>query len=190
MADTPEVIATDTAAPHVHAVVEHGGAGTHVEPELLGQAPYQIVAWAMLVLILILVWKKVPGMIVGGLDSRIAAIREQLDEAKKLRAEAEQLRDEYSTKIAGAEKDAEAMLNSARTEADAILARAEADGAAMVERRQRMAEDKIASAERSAVEEVRARAASAAAAASRKLIAEKHDEAADRKLANELIAGI
>jgi len=43
-------------------------------------------------------------------DGKIAAIKQQLDEAKALRAEAEQLRAEYAAKIAGAEKDAEAML--------------------------------------------------------------------------------
>ncbi len=190
MANTPEVLATDAAEAGVQAVVEQGEAGTHVEPELWGMAPYQVVAWAMLLLILIAIWKKVPGMIVGGLDNRIAAIRDQLDEAKKLRAEAETLRNEYSAKIANAEKDAEAMLAHARNEAGAILQRAETEGQAMIERRQRMAEDKIASAERSAIEEVRARAAGAATAASRRLIAAEHNEAADRKLADELIAGL
>ncbi len=107
-----------------------------------------------------------------------------------LRAEAEALRDEYRRKVAGAEKDAEAMLANAQREADAIVAKAEDDSKAMVERRKRMAEDKIAAAEREAVEDVRARAASAAAAAAGKLIAEKHDADADRKLADELIAGI
>jgi len=60
----------------------------------------------------------------------------------------------------------------------------------MVERRQRMAEDKIAAAEREAIADVRNRAAIAATAASRKLIAEKHDAEADKALADQLIAGI
>ena len=159
-------------------------------PNLWGLEPYQIVSISMVVLIAVFVWKKVPGLITGGLDARIAAIREQLDEAKKLRAEAEALRDEYSAKIAGAEKDAEAMMDNARREADAIVVKAEADSKALVERRQRMAEDTIAAAERDAVQEVRTRAAVAATAASRTLIAEKHDAEADRKLADEVIAGL
>lgn len=186
MANTPQVFATEAAQTEV---VEHGTAH-HVEPELFGLAPFQVVAVAMTVLILIAVWKKVPGMIVGGLDNKIAAIRQQLDEAKALRAEAEALRDEYRRKVSGAEKDAEAMLDNARREADAILAKAEEDSNAMVERRKRMAEDKIAAAEREAIKDVRNRAATAAAAASRKLIAEKHGADADRKLADELIAGL
>ena len=186
MANTPEVFATEAAQTEV---VEQGSVH-HVEPELFGLAPFQVVAVAMTVLILIAVWKKVPGMIVGGLDNKIASIRQQLDEAKVLRAEAEALRDEYRRKVSGAEKDAEAMLDNARREADAIVAKAEDDSKAMGERRKRMAEDKIAAAEREAVDDVRNRAATAAAEASRKLIADKHDADADRKLADELIAGL
>ena len=166
------------------------GADGHVEPAVLGLDSYQWVALAMTVLIAVFVWKKVPAIITGGLDARIAEIRRQLEEAKALRLEAEALRAEYAAKIAGAEKDAEAMLAGARDEADAILAKAEADSKVMVARRQRMAEDKIAAAERAAVSEVKARAVTAAAAASRKLIAERHDSAADKRLADEVISSL
>ena len=159
-------------------------------PSAFGIDSYQWVSLAMLILIGIVVWKKVPGMITGGLDAKIEEIKQQLDEAKALRAEAEVLRDEYAAKIAGAEKDAEAMMEGASREADAILAKAEADSEAMVARRQRMAEDKIAAAERDAIDGVRASAANAAAAASRNIIAEKHDAEADRALADEVISSL
>lgn len=178
------------AAPVTTAEV-HTPAEQHVAPELFGLEPFQIVSIAVLILLLIAIFAgKVHKSIGGGLDARIAAIRQQLDEAKELRAEAEALRGEYAAKIAGAEKDAEAMLANARHEADAILVKAEEDSNAMVERRKRMAEDKIAAAEREAIEYVRNRAVSAATAASRKLIAEKHDADADRALADQVIAGI
>ncbi|MEL6530118.1 MAG: hypothetical protein AAGK01_09300 [Pseudomonadota bacterium] len=165
-------------------------AGYKAEPSALGADSYQWVALAMLVLLGVFLWKKVPGLITGGLDAKIAQIKAQLDEAKALRAEAEQLRDEYAAKIAGAEQDAEAMMDGAKREAEAILAKAETDSKAMVARRQRMAEDKIAAAERDAVEEVRTRAVEAASVASRKLIAEKHSKAADKALADEVIASL
>ena len=166
------------------------GADGHAEPGVLGLDSYQWVALAMAVLIAVFVWKKVPGIITGGLDAKIAAIRAALDEAKTLRAEAEALRAEYAAKIASAEKDAEAMLAGAREEADAILAKAEADSEVMVARRQKMAEDKIAAAERAAIAEVKAKAVTAAAAASKVLIAKAHDGAADKKLADEVIASL
>lgn len=155
-----------------------------------GLEPYQWVSVSMLVLILVMVWKKVPSVIAGGLDGKIAEIKQQLDEAKTLRSEAETLRDEYAAKIAGAEKDAEAMVEGAQREADSILEKAEADSKSMVERRKRMAEDKIGAAERDAIDQVRASAANAATIASRKLIAEKVDAAASKKLADEVIASI
>ena len=166
------------------------GADGHAEPAVLGLDSYQWVALAMTVLIAVFVWKKVPGIITGGLDAKIVAIRAALDEAKTLRAEAEALRAEYAAKIAGAEKDAEAMLAGARGEADAILAKAEAESEVMVARRQKMAEDKIAAAERAAIAEVKAKAVTAAAAASKVLIAKAHDKKADKKLADEVIASL
>lgn len=162
----------------------------HADPTALGLAPYNWVGVAMFILLLVFVWKKVPGMITGGLDGKIVEIRAQLDEAKNLRSEAEALRNEYATKVAGAEKDAEAMLENANREAEAILEKAEVDGKAMIARRKQMAEDKISAAERDAIEGVRASAAVAAATASQKLIAEKHSAAADKKLADELISSI
>ncbi len=174
----------------VLTLLASGAEGGNTAPSALFLQDYQWVSMAMLVLLAIFVWKKVPGLITGGLDAKIAEIKQQLDEAKSLRAEAEQLRDEYAAKIASAEQDAEAMMEGAKREADAILAKAEEDGAAMVARRQRMAEDKIAAAERDAVQEVRAVAVEAATQASRKLIAEKHSSTADKSLADEVIASL
>ncbi len=173
-----------------YAFIAAAGGEAYAAPSAFGIEDYVWVSLAMLVLIGVFLWKKVPGMIVSGLDTRIAQIKQQLDEAKELRAEAEELRDQYAAKIAGAEKDAEAMMESAQREADAILAKAESDSEAMVARRQRMAEEKIAAAEREAIEDVRASAADAAAAASRRLIAERHDREADLKLADEVIASL
>ena len=195
MADTTTIPAEAEAlttgdATQTHTEVDHG-AGKHVEPELFYMAPYQWVSIAMLILLLGAIFVgKVHKTLGKGLDDRIAAIREELDEAKRLRSEAEQLRDEYAAKIANAESDAEAMLESAKAEAEAILTRAEADSKALVERRKRMAQDKISAAEREAVAEVRAKAALEAATASRKLIGENLDAETDRKLADDLIAGI
>ncbi|MDA9918566.1 hypothetical protein N9D37_01585 [Erythrobacter sp.] len=165
-------------------------AGNYSEPSALGLDSYAWVSAAMIVLIIVMLWKKVPGLITGGLDTKIAEIKQQLDEAKELRAEAESLRDEYAAKIAGAEKDAEAMMEGAQREADAILIKAEADSEAMVARRKSMAEDKIAAAERDAIAGVKAKAVEAAALASRALIADRHTSEADAQLADEVIGSL
>ena len=192
--EIPEVFTTEDPtmehAMDTGAHTEDASHDAHAGPSALGLNPGGWVGLAMLVFLLILVWKGVHKIIVGGLDTKIAAIRANLDEAKALREEAEALRAEYASKIANAEKDAEAMLENARSEAEAIVAKAEADTAAMIARREKMAADKIAAAERKAVDDLRAKAAEASTAAAAALIADKHDAAADAALADKVIAEI
>jgi F-type H+-transporting ATPase subunit b len=175
----------------------HGTAGTgadgappHAEPAALGLNATAWVALAMAVVIAIMLWKKVPAAIGRALDRKIEGIREQLDEARRLREEAEALRSEYEAKQAGAAAEAATLLERARSEAEAIRSQAEADAASLIERRTRMAENKIAAAERSALAEVRAKAVDAAAAAAERLIRERHDAGADRAMIDETIAGL
>jgi F-type H+-transporting ATPase subunit b len=68
--------------------------------------------------------------------------------------------------------------------------KAEADAAELIARRTRMAEDKIAAAERSAIQAIRARAADAATTAAAAVIAEKHGAEADKALVDKTIAGL
>lgn len=178
-------------ADELMALTEDHPREAHAEPLFLGFAPpFTVVAAAMTLLILVLIWKRVPKLIAGMLDSQIAAIRHQLDEAKALRAEAEVLRGEYAAKIAGAEKDAAAMLDHARNEADAIVAKAEADTADLIARREKMATDRIEAAERAAIDDLRAKAAAAATAAARQLIASNLGAERDRRLVDGAIAGL
>src|SRR5438067_5521570 len=144
------------------------------EATFLGLDPGGWVAVAMLAVFAILSWKKVPGAIGKALDAKIALIRDQLAEAENLRKEAEALKAEYEAKAASADKDREALLERARHEADEIVAKAKTDAEALIGRRTRMAEDKIAAEERSAVEQLRAAAADAAAKAAARLIAARH----------------
>lgn len=176
---------------HTSTEVAEAHGAEHAGPVAFGFiGPGAWVSLAMAVFIAILVWKKVPGVIAKGLDDQIAAIRKQLEEAKALRAEAEALRAEYAAKIAGAEKDAAAMLDHARHEANSIVAKAEADTATMIARREKMAQDKIAAAERAAVDDLRAKAADAATTAAAALIAQNHGAKADKGLVDSAIAGL
>jgi F-type H+-transporting ATPase subunit b len=169
----------------VHGAVEH-----HEEPSALFLTPGGWVAASMLAVFALMVWLKVPALIAGMLDKQIADIRKQLDEAAKLRAEAEALKAEYEKKVRDAAKHADAMRAAADEEAKHIIDKAKADATALIERRGKSAEEKIAAAERGAVAELRAKAASAAAAAARGLIAEGHDAKSDKALVDAAIAGI
>jgi len=174
------------------ATVEHVGAPEHhPEPTNFGYlgAP-QWIALAMVAVFIILIWKRVPALIGRALDTKIAVIRDQLDEAAQLRSEAEAIKAEYEARAAQADAEAATVLERARAEAEGIVRQAESDASALVERRGRMAEDKIAAAERSALDEVRAKAARAAAAAAESLIREKLDAGADKALVDRTIEGL
>lgn len=166
------------------------GAQDHAEATALGIAPGGWVAIAMLVVFAIALYARVPALIGKILDDRIAGIRRQLDEASQLRAEAEALRDEYAQKAAAVDKDIAAVRARAEKDAEAIVEKAKADAAALIERHKTLAAEKIATAERDAVAQLRAKAATAAAVAARGLIAENHGESADRALADRIIADI
>jgi F-type H+-transporting ATPase subunit b len=161
------------------------------EPTAFGfLTPPIAIALAMIVVIAIMIWKKVPAAITGALDSKIALIRDQLAEAEALRKEAEALKAEYEKKTKSADKDRKALLERAKHEAEEIVAKAKSDAEALIERRTRMAEDKIAAEERAAVEQLRATAADAAAKAAVRLIAERHDAGTDAKLVDQAIKEI
>ena len=177
------------AEPTAHAEVP-AGTEHHVEPSVLGLDASMWVAIAMLVVIALMVWKKVPGAIGKSLDKKIAAIREQLAEAEALRKDAEALKAEYEAKAAAADQEAAAMVERAKHEAEAIVAKAETDAKALVERRKAMAEAKIAAEERAAIDELRATAAKAATAAAAKLIAERNDAGTDKTLVDQAIASL
>lgn len=176
----------------VHASTEAvGGPEAHTpDPSVFGLNATAWVSIAMLVLLVALVWKKVPAVITGVLDKRIAEIRAQLDEAKKLRAEAEALKAEYEGKIASAAKEAEALRARAQEEASQAIDDARVHAEELVARRKKMAEDKIAAAERTAIAEIRARTVAAATTAAATLIAQHHDANADAAMVDQAIKAI
>ena len=178
-----EAVHTETAA-HTEAA-EH-----HVEPTAFGISPGGYVALAMLVVFAIMLWKRVPALIAAALDKKIAGIREQLDTAAKLRDEAAALKAEYEAKAKAADVEIAALKAAAERQAADVVAKAKTDAAQLIVRHKALAEAKIAAAERAAVDELRAKAAGAAAAAAGQLIAEQHSAEADRKLAVQFIAGL
>ncbi|NJS14651.1 MAG: F0F1 ATP synthase subunit B [Sphingopyxis sp.] len=168
-------------------VAEGGGEAT---PKAFGLDATVWVSIAMLAFLGILLWKKVPAMIAASLDSKIAGIRKQLDEAETLRNEAEALKAEYAAKIAGAEAEAAEMRARAEAEAALLVDKAKADTTALIARRKKMAEDRIGAAEAAALGAVRAAAARAATEAAATLIVAKHDAVADKGLVDSAIKAL
>jgi F-type H+-transporting ATPase subunit b len=125
--------------------------------------------------------------LIAAIDTRQARIKSELDDARRLRDEAQALLSEFERKGREAATEAEAIIAGARAEAERLATEAKAKTEEFVARRTKMAEAKIAQAEAQAVADVRAAAADAAVAAAERILS----AAAKGKLAEDLLkAGI
>ena len=134
------------------------------------------VALGFVLVLALLWWKGVPGMVAKMLDQRAAVISAELDEAKKLRAEAAALLEDYKKRAATAESEAASIVAAAKADAAQFAADQRVALKAQIERRAAAAQDKIAQAEAAAMNEIRGLAADAAVSAAQKLIVAKLDE--------------
>jgi F-type H+-transporting ATPase subunit b len=142
--------------------------------------PETWVAIAFLIFVGILLKLGVPNLLFKALDDRSARIKAELDEALKLRKEAEGVLAEYRRRQGEAEKTAESIILHARVEADRMASEAQAKVEEFIARRTKMAETKIAQAEAQALADVRATAADVAiAAAEAILVKTTHGAAAE-----------
>ena len=132
---------------------------------------------AALIVLIIAIAKPVSRAIGGKLDSHTDAIKAELDEAQRLREEAQHTLAEYQRKQRDALQEAEAILAEARDEATRIEAAAAQRTEAMLKRREQQALDMIAAAEAHALAEVRNTAVDIAIDATRKLLTEQVDGA-------------
>lgn len=141
---------------------------------------YALVA---LVLFFVLIsFLKIPGKIGKSLDERAAKISAELDEAKRLREEAQRLVAEYQRKRKEAEAEAAEIVAVAQREAAALTAEAKVKTEEFVARRTALSEAKIKQAEADAIGAVRAAAVDLAIAASTKLLAENVSKSEQSKL--------
>lgn len=141
--------------------------------------------WALIALVIflaIVVYLKVPGTIGSALDKRATKIASDLEDARRLREQAQQLLAEYQRKRKEAEQEASSIVEAAKAEASQLVAEARQKTEEFVTRRSAMAEQKIAQAEREAVNEVRATAVDIATEAARKVLALKVDAKAGAEL--------
>jgi F-type H+-transporting ATPase subunit b len=141
------------------------------------------VAIAFLLFCAILVYAKVHTYLLDSIDQRRNQIRTELEDAQRLKAEAEQLLAEYRRKQGEAEREAQALIAAAEAEAERLAIEAKSKMEEFVARRTKMAETKIAQAEAQALADVRAAAAEAAVAAAEKILT----RAAKGKVAEDLL---
>lgn len=202
-ATSTEAYSADAHAVHIAAGTMNTPAGettAHTEvashgedhgPTLLGlSAEGWVYTGVSIFFIIAFVFFKAHRKILDGLDARIADTRRELDEAATLRSEAEALLLAAKKAKATAATAADEMLAAAETEAGILVAAAEEDSKLLIARRAKMAEDNIAAAERTAIADVRAKAAAVSAAAAAQLIATHHDASADAALVDQSISSL
>ena len=124
------------------------------------------------------------------LDKRAEQVRTELAEAQKLRAEAEAMLADAKTRREQALADAKALMESARHQAAQLATAAASEAEASAARRERMAVERIATAEKAAVDEVRVTAAEIAAAAAERVIRESLSADAGGALVDRAIASL
>ena len=112
------------------------------------------VAVGFLILLAVL-FKPAKKMITASLDSRAEKIRSSLDEAEKLREEAQHVLADYQRKQREAAKEIEGLVANARSQAETMRSEAENSLKNTLARREQLAHEKISRAEADAIVEVR-----------------------------------
>ena len=149
-----------------------------------------IVLLAFILFIGVLFYFKVPKLLGGMLDKRAEAIRSELDEARKLREEAQSILASYERRQKEVQEQADRIVESARKEAEAEAIKAREALEVTVARRLAAAEEQIASAQSSAERAVRDKAIKVAVAAARNVIASQMTAASAGKLIDSAIGEV
>jgi F-type H+-transporting ATPase subunit b len=157
--------------------------------EILSE-PETWVAIAFLIFLGILLKVGVPSLLFKQLDDRSARIKSELDEALRLRKEAEDVLAEYKRKQGEAEKTAESIIRNAGVEAERLAAEAQVKVEEFISRRTKMAETKIAQAEAQALADVRSASADVAVIAAEALLVSTTKGAAAESLLSRGIADL
>ncbi len=149
-----------------------------------------VVLIAFIIFIGVLIYFKVPAMLIGLLDKRASDIQSELDEARKLREEAQSVLASYERKQKEVTEHAARIVEQAKQEAQLAADQAKADLKTSIARRLAAAEDQIKSAETAALREVRNKAITVAVGAASDVIAKKMTAADGNKLIDEAIAQV
>ncbi len=152
----------------------------------------QSVFWVFVafVIFFVLFGKRLWSVAAGMLDARATTIRAELDEATRLRQEAEAMLKDASARREEALAEAKSLLEVAKAEAERIAKEAAAEAEEAAKRRERMAVDRIAAAEKAAVTEVRIAATDVATHVAAEVIRRELDAGVDAALINHAITAL
>ena len=174
---------TLAAAEETHGAVEHASGGLLQDTSLW-------VLIAFIIVIGVFIRAGIHKAIATGLDKRTQDIADEINEARKMREEAQELLAQYQRRQREAEGEAAAIIEQAKKDAKRMAVEARDKINAQMERRTIAAEEKIARAEAQALSEVRGQAADLAVEAAREIIKERMDSGAQTAFVDKAIAGL
>ena len=143
-----------------------------------------------LIILIAIIWKPLSRLVLGALDGHAAKVRGELEEAKRLREEAQHLLAEQQRRVAAGKDQAQAIVQQARAEAERQTRRHQVELEATLQRRTEQAMDRIAREEQRALQEVRTRAATLAIRITERLLAEQLDGQRAQALLDDAIGEV
>ena len=144
---------------------------------------------ALLILVAI-IYKPLTRTVFGALDGHAAKVRAELDEAKRLREEAQSLLAEHQRRLAAGKDQAQAIVDQARAEVQRQTERQGVEIEATLQRRTEQAMERIAREEARAIQDVRAQAATLAIRTTERLLADQLEGQRARTLLDDAIAEV
>ncbi len=173
----------------VAAEEAHGAAAGHGSVGIFQDTAIYVLA-AFVIVIAVFARAGLHKTMISGLDKRAQRIADEMNEARKMREEAQELLASYQRRQREAEEEAAGIIEQARKDAERMAMDARAKIEEQTERRIKAAEDKIARAEAQALSEVRGQTADLAVEAARHIIRERMDAGAQGAFIDKAISGL
>lgn len=169
-------------APHAD---EHGAVEGGVIPPPKAGVPMSIAAILIFLIVFIILSKTAWPKILGGLADREAKLREGIEASKRLKAEADQIREEYESKLAEARAEAQTMLAETKAQQQAFAAELRAKAEQELTQMKERARRDIEAAKRAAVGEIYSEAADLATMVAGKILKREVTAGDQQRLVDE-----
>ena len=128
--------------------------------------------------------------VIGGLDARINEVKSEIENAERLRVEAQELLAQYQRKQRDAEKEAKELVSHAKDQAKQLQKTAETDLSELMARREAQLTERLRRLEENAITEIRNHAADLAVAATTEMIIQTLDEKTNESLNEDSIKSL
>ena len=146
---------------------------------------YQPASWvfiAFIIFISIAIYLKVPNMVTKLLDEQISKIKNDLDDARKLKEDANSLLAEYERKIEFANKEAENIINQAKNNAKSYEENSNKKVEEFISRSEKQSIEKIQQAQKSAIKKINEEIVNKSVEVAEKIISKNMNDQNNNKL--------